>query len=244
MDRKYPFKMFVFGVVLNFLLRYFYLFLPGILLCIVGIWVDVGLWIGLAVFGLDLILSIMDQIEMRKTVLSESDDPEFNQMMDAFYGPEGPDAFTQILEDKICSQDQEKDNQDILQKLVVYRILRSSIHDGMTLDEMIDAFAQMCKTSVGDPDDLLFETGTYDFTGEKLFHFSLTRQFQFIDENEYVQLRLNVLYAPSLKTKLLFTTKWGSLTQGDFFGVVRKSRAFRIVKDLPILKVEVQIDET
>lgn len=135
-------------------------------------------------------------------------------------------------------------SQEILQKLVVYRTLNGSIQPGQTLDEMIDAFAQMCKTSVGYPDNLLFETGTWDYNGEKLFCFSLVRQFQFMDEDEYVQLRLDVLYTPSARTKLLYGSKWDARVEGDFFEMVRSSRAYNAVKDTPIHKVAVRIDET
>ena len=114
----------------------------------------------------------------------------------------------------------------------------------MALEEMIDAFSHMCQTSVGEPDDLLFETGTYGFTGEKLFHFSLVRQFQFMSGDEYVQLHLEVLYTPGLSTALLFNTKWDSQVNGDFFEMVKSSQAYAVVKDMTPVRVDVWIDET
>jgi hypothetical protein len=141
-------------------------------------------------------------------------------------------------------QERAKNYQAPLKSLTVYRILQNSIHEGMSLDEMIDAFARMYETPVGQPDDLLFETGTFDFTGEKLFYFSLVRQFQFMNEDEYVQLHLDVLYRPSLTTKLLFGTKWDSQVNGDFFEMVKSSRAFAVVKDMTPVRVEVRIEET
>ena len=43
----------------------------------------------------------------------------------------------------------------------------------MTLDEILDAFREVCQIPVevedDDDDILLFETGVYDFTGEDLF---------------------------------------------------------------------------
>lgn len=131
-----------------------------------------------------------------------------------------------------------------LKSLAVYRILNSAIHEGMELEEMIDAFSQMCQTSVGEPDDLLFETGTFNFTGENLFYFSLVRQFQFMDADEYVQLHLDVLYTPGLSTKLLFGTKWDSQVDGDFFEMVKSSQAYAVVKDMVPVQVNVWIDET
>ena len=39
MKREYPQKMFWLFVLTNFLFHFFYLSVPGIILCIVGIWI-------------------------------------------------------------------------------------------------------------------------------------------------------------------------------------------------------------
>ncbi len=101
MERKYPTKMFWLFVLTNFLFHFFYLFIPGIILCIVGIWVKYCLWIGLAILGLDVILSIIEQLRIRKAAVSHSDNPEFNELMDAFCGPDGPEAVIKIVDAKI-----------------------------------------------------------------------------------------------------------------------------------------------
>lgn len=135
-------------------------------------------------------------------------------------------------------------SQEELEKLPVYQALRDYVDLDMSLDELIDAFAAMCKLPVGDPDDLLFETGTFDFTGKKLFYFSLVRQFQYRDEDEFIQLHLDVRYAPSPATKQLSCTEWSSLTERDFFDLVRSSAAYRAVKEMPVAQVEIYIEET
>ena len=103
MKRKYPAKLFWFFVATNFLMHYFYLSIPGIILCVAGIWVRACLWIGLAVLLLDLILSIVEQLRIRKASLTRSDNPEFNAFMDAFYGPGGMEAVGKLLDEKIQS---------------------------------------------------------------------------------------------------------------------------------------------
>ena len=135
-------------------------------------------------------------------------------------------------------------SQEELEQLPVFLALRDSIKDGMTLDEMIDAFVAMCRLSVGDPDDLLFETGTYNFTGKKLFYFSLVRQFQYKNGDEYIQLHLDICYTPSPATARICDTEWGSLLEGDFFDMVRSSTAYEKVKDQHIASIEVRIEET
>lgn len=247
MKRKYPFKLFLLMVLLNFTIRHFHFFLPGIILSIIGIWSKTCLAIGLALLLVDLIVSVVEQLQIRKASLEESDNEEFNELMDTFLASDDPDAFGNLIKEKAeaaSSSEEQAESESILHKLVVYRTLDASIHEGMTLSEMIDAFREMCDISVGDPDDLLFETGTYQFTDEKLFYFCLVRQFQFASEDEYVQLRLEVTYQSCAKTRFLFGSKWGSLTDGDFFAMVKGSRAYRVAENLPIYKVAVRVEET
>lgn len=106
MERKYPTKMFWLFVLTNFLFHFFYLSVPGIILCIVGIWVKSCLWIGLAILGLDLILSIIEQLCIRKAALTPSDNPEFNELMDAFCGPGGLEALGKLLDEKMETRDE------------------------------------------------------------------------------------------------------------------------------------------
>ena len=101
MERKYPTKMFWLFVITNFLFHFFYLSVPGITLCIVGIWIKSCLWIGLAILGLDFILSIVEQSRIRKAAVTPGDHPEFNELMDAFCGPNGPEAVRKIVDAKI-----------------------------------------------------------------------------------------------------------------------------------------------
>lgn len=255
MNRKYPFKMFLFGLLLNFFIRYFFLFLPGLILSIIGIWSEKCLAIGLALWLVDLVLSVVEQLRIRKAALSESDNPEFNEIMDAFYGSDDPDAVRNWVEEKMKNdpdyaafqeeeEHQQAESQEKLQCLVVYRTLQETVREGMSLDELISAFERMCALDVGDPDDLLFETGTFNFTGEKLFHFDLVRQFQFLSGDEYVQLHLTVLYEPSPKTALLKNVRWGMPGDGRFFETVCGSLAYKTVKDMPITRVDIQIHET
>lgn len=103
MERKYPTKMFWLHVLANFLLHFLYLFIPGIVLCIVGIWVRFCLWIGLALLVLDMILSIIEQLRIRKATMTQSNNPEFNELIDAFCGPDNLDTVRKVVGKKIMS---------------------------------------------------------------------------------------------------------------------------------------------
>lgn len=103
MARKYPMKMFWLGVVTNFLFRYLFLLAPGVILLIPGIWLKPCLWIGLGILGLDLIVSVAEQLRLRKTALMPSGNPEFNELMDALCGPGGLEEFGSVVDAKIKS---------------------------------------------------------------------------------------------------------------------------------------------
>ena len=84
----------------------------GIILCIIGIWVKSCLWIGLAILGLDVILSIIEQLRIRKAAVTPSDNPEFNELMDAFCGPDGLEAVRKIVDAKTGATSPVKNQED------------------------------------------------------------------------------------------------------------------------------------
>lgn len=112
MKRKYPVKMFWLFVATNFFFHFFYLFLPGMILCVVGIWRRPCLWIGLAVLLLDGILSVIEQMKIRKTAISPSENQEFNELMDAFCSPGGMEKFGNILNEKTRSFPEDEHNRE------------------------------------------------------------------------------------------------------------------------------------
>ncbi len=155
-----------------------------------------------------------------------------------------PELLEESENREVENDPEPEENRELLQQLVVYRSLNEAVCDGMDIDQLIDAFRQMCSIEVGEPDALLFETGTFSFTGEKRFYFSLVRQFQFLDPDEFVQLHLEILYPPGIGTALLWGSHWGSPGDGDFFDRVKNSPAYRAVKKLPVGQVRVWVDET
>jgi hypothetical protein len=67
------------------------------------------------------------------------------------------------------------------------------------LDELISAFEKMCEIPAEQEEErmLLFETGTYSFSGKPMFYFSLVRQYP-NEEEEYHQLHLDVMHEPTV----------------------------------------------
>lgn len=141
MKRKYPTKMFCFFVLMDFIFHFLHLFVPGIILCIVGIWVKTCLWIGLIILGIDLILSIIEQLRIRKAAITQSDNPVFNEFMDAFCGPGGLNDVRKVLDLKIKSQNlADADNQ--FSVVSHYDLLidegNDPVHDSTALQDYMD----------------------------------------------------------------------------------------------------------
>jgi hypothetical protein len=85
-------------------------------------------------------------------------------------------------------------------------------------------------------DDLLFQCGTYDFTGESRFHWNLTRQFTHEEDGEYSgmeQLQLTILYEATPDLASVTTNIW-SLDCGsvqEWFARVEALPAFQSILD-------------
>lgn len=101
-NRKYPFSLFVMGFVTNVLFRYGWLFLLAIILLIIGIFAKICFYIGLAILLLDIILSLIEQIKLRKTFLAESSNPDFQAFQEALSKDgDWKDNFKEFLNQKI-----------------------------------------------------------------------------------------------------------------------------------------------
>jgi len=89
-----------------------------------------------------------------------------------------------------------------MEKIAEY--LRNAITDKMTLKDIDDIFENACQP-MNEDDMILFEIGTYSFTGEELFYFSLVKQVP-AEDDEYRQLHIDVLYKPNVENRKFNTT--------------------------------------
>ncbi len=124
--------------------------------------------------------------------------------------------------------------------------LKSRITSETPLSCIIDVFEEMCRIPV-EQDWILFESGIYDFTGKPQFYFSLVRQLPHTDEeddDEYYQIRVDVLYDPSQKNKKFREATWNMDIEGNIFDYVRESEVFDEIKNDKYGSVEIRLDET
>ena len=107
-DKKYPVSLFVIGVLMN-LTKNFFLFFPSIILLVVGIWVKWCFFVGIALLLLDVIISLIEQIQIRSATIN-SDNPNFKEWQDAILSSDWKNNVTDLTESKIDDTNDEKSN--------------------------------------------------------------------------------------------------------------------------------------
>lgn len=120
--------------------------------------------------------------------------------------------------------------------------LKNGISDNTRLEDIIIVFEQMCNIPIKG-DEILFETGTYSFTGEPMFYFSLVRQFS-NGKGEYYQLHAEVLYTPTDENKDFEQSVWNEDIEENIFAYIKKTPEYGWCKDKAYSKVEIYLDET
>jgi hypothetical protein len=120
--------------------------------------------------------------------------------------------------------------------------LRNTITDKMTLKEIVDIFENACQL-MNEDDMILFETGTYNFTGEELFYFSLVKQVP-AEDDEYYQLHIDILYKPNAENRKFHSAVWDDGLEENIFDYIRNSEAFNYAKKNNYLKIDIYADET
>lgn len=105
-DKKYPASLFVVGFIMN-LTKNFLFFYPGLILLFIGIWSDVCLKLGLCLLLADVAVSLIEQIQIRNTVLN-SDNPEFEKWQNAMLSEDWRENIQNIIESKTDETDDDK----------------------------------------------------------------------------------------------------------------------------------------
>ena len=110
---------------------------------------------------------------------------------------------------------------------------------------MISAFEKMCEISIEGEEEkmILFETGTYSFTGKPMFIFSLVRQYP-NEEEEYFQIHLDIQFEPAEETKNFKQATWNFDVEGNFFDYIKNSQEYLTLKNTKFANVDIFEDET
>lgn len=127
----------------------------------------------------------------------------------------------------------------------ILEFLKKEIVGKQSLDDLISVFEEMCEIPIEEELEkmILFETGTYSFTGKPMFNFSLVRQYP-NEEEEYYQLHLDIMFEPTSDNSSYEQATWSFEIEDNIFDYIRKSKEYMCLKDIPIAKIEVYMDET
>lgn len=120
--------------------------------------------------------------------------------------------------------------------------LKNRINDEMSLENIVNVFEEMCDIPV-EEDMILFETGTFSFTGEPLFYFMLVRQFP-RDDDEFYQIEVNILYKPDSENEVLNELIWNEDLIGSIFDYIKNSKAYAYAKNQEYVKTDIYLAET
>lgn len=126
------------------------------------------------------------------------------------------------------------------ESLLIY--LQNRISDKSSLEDIVNVFEEMCRIPI-EEDMILFETGTYSFTGVPMFNFSLVRQFPNCEE-EYYQIHVDVLYVPEEENKDFEQSIWNEDIEENIFTYIKKSQEYEYCKGKEFSKVDIYMDET
>lgn len=127
-----------------------------------------------------------------------------------------------------------------MEKIAEY--LRKTITDKMALIDIVDIFEKACQP-MNEDDMILFETGTYSFTGEELFYFSLVKQVP-AEDDEYYQLHIDILYKPDAENRKFNLTVWNEELDENIFDYIRNLEAFNYAQKYNYIKTDIYVDET
>ncbi len=127
----------------------------------------------------------------------------------------------------------------------ILEFLEQSIVDKHSLDDLILAFKEMCDIPIEEESEkmILFETGTYSFTGKPMFYFSLVRQYP-NEEEEYYQLHLDIMFEPTYDNSSFEQATWSFEIEDNIFDYIRKSKEYASMQETPFARIDVYMDET
>lgn len=120
--------------------------------------------------------------------------------------------------------------------------LQEAINDKTSVNDIVNVFEQ-ASLPMNEEDMVLFETGTYAFTGDELFYFSLVKQVPNNDD-EYYQIHVDILYKPNRKNRRFKKSVWDDELDESIFDYIRKSKAYKYAQNDDYIKVEIYMDET
>ena len=108
-EKEYPWSLTKTSMLMGFFLKRIYLFGPGVVLVIIGIWSRPCLYVGLGFLALDIIITVVEELIARKVVL-KSDNPNFREVQDAILSKNWQKNMMDLVNRKIEENESSQGN--------------------------------------------------------------------------------------------------------------------------------------
>lgn len=121
--------------------------------------------------------------------------------------------------------------------------LREELKEASSIEECVDAFEKECRDQL-DPDEMiLFECGSYPWNKGQ-FSFSLTRQYPDGIDDEFFQVKLEVLFESDEANEKLFDSAWDEQLKEDIFDYIRRSKSYHYAQENKFSRIRIYISQT
>lgn len=131
------------------------------------------------------------------------------------------------------------------EEMEIYKQLRSAVTDESSLEEMVNAFEQVCAIPVETTSEMfLYEIYSYESEGKNYLLCHIVRQVDEPDSDEYIQLCLDITYCPEEDLSEYDEATWFEADSAGFLDYIRSHELNEIFAKMPIHQRHVSIYAT
>lgn len=214
---RYKIRLALLSFITTMFFRFGILFLAGVVLCIIGLRINICLIIGAALLMFLFIISIT-QVVRTFSVMRTSDHPF---MKDVYRAMNGRDPYTEIGK---MSDDDMRDNLDVAGGRFATVFMRQRLNNTTAIADFVDVFETFCKEKMP-REELVYEYGPSK-QNDKEFVLCLTREYP-VEGGKKCQLFLAAVYYTDDENRNLSGVIRNSELETDFFDAVKESEGYK-----------------
>ena len=127
----------------------------------------------------------------------------------------------------------------------IYQALQSAVTEDSTLEEILNAFEDMCSIPVDTGSEMfLYEVYAYKFEGKEYLNCHIVRQVDDPGTDEFIQLHLDIIYHLDEDIAGFNETIWFDADVEGFLTHIRSGEIYQTLIDKPIDRRYVSTDST
>lgn len=131
------------------------------------------------------------------------------------------------------------------EEMEIYQQLCGAVTEDSSLEEILNAFSEMCKTPVDTRTEMfLYEVYSYEFEGEAFLNCHIVRQVDDPGTDEFIQLHLDIIYRLDEAIAEFEETTWFEADWEGFVQYIRSGTIYQTLLGKPIHERHVSIDST